>query len=342
LNHHLEHIKKASNRAVSLTRQLLAFSRQQVIFPRLLDLNKIIQELTPMLQSMVGEDVATSVRPTLPISNIHADPGQIEQVLMNLVLNARDAMPGGGKIIIETAYGNVDQHFVSQHPGMHTGQYVVLAVSDTGCGMDEVTMAQIFEPFFTTKGVGNGTGLGLSTVYGIVKQCGGYISVESKPGQGTTFRIYFPSVAAKAECLAESYEEAEFPMGSETILVVEDEESLREVAVSMLQDAGYQVIQAKGADAALDMVKVANPRIDLLLTDVIMPGKSGVELLEQAIAADPNLHWLFMSGYSGDLATVRGGLLQGASYLEKPFTRNSLLQKVRSVLRADPPQQQTK
>ena len=211
LNRHLEQIKKASHRAVSLTRQLLAFSRQQVVFPKVLDLNELVHNVITMLQRMVGEDVAISFQPTMPIGSVHADPGQIEQVLMNLVVNARDAMPSGGKIVIETAHAEIDEHFVSQHPGSHTGEHVVLAVSDTGCGMDEVTKSQIFEPFFTTKEVGKGTGLGLSTVYGIVKQSGGYIFVESKPGDGSAFKIYFPRLAAKAEHLVQSHDEAESP-----------------------------------------------------------------------------------------------------------------------------------
>lgn len=340
LNRHLEQIKKASHRAVSLTRQLLAFSRQQVVFPKVLDLNELVHNVITMLQRMVGEDVAISFQPTMPIGSVHADPGQIEQVLMNLVVNARDAMPSGGKIVIETAHAEIDEHFVSQHPGSHTGEHVVLAVSDTGCGMDEVTKSQIFEPFFTTKEVGKGTGLGLSTVYGIVKQSGGYIFVESKPGDGSAFKIYFPRLAAKAEHLVQSHDEAESPGGSETILVVEDDEALRELTVRTLKDAGYRVIEAGDAEAALDMVKAANSRIDLLLTDVIMPGKSGVELLEQVKVVHPSLRSLFMSGYTGDLP-LRGGLMPEAAFLEKPFTRSSLLKKVRSALLDEPAKQQS-
>ena len=339
LERHLEQIKKASNRAVSLTRQLLAFSRQQVVFPKLLDLNEVLNNVADMLQRLVGEDVAISFRPTLPIDTVYADAGQIEQVLMNLVANARDAMPSGGTIVIETAHAELDKRYASQHSGSHTGQHVVLSVSDTGCGMDESTILQIFEPFYTTKEVGKGTGLGLSTVYGIVKQSGGYISVESQPGRGTTFKIYFPKVAAKADPLAWLDEGAEFPGGSETILVVEDEEALREVAVSMLQTAGYQVIAATNAEGGLEMLTAANPKIDLLLTDVIMPGKSGFELLEQAKAVHPNLRSLFMSGYSGGLVSQRGRSVPEAAYLEKPFTRSSLLKKVRLVLQADPVRQ---
>ncbi len=339
LNRYLEQIRKASNRATSLTQQLLAFSRQQTIFPKVLDLNEVVHNLTDMLQRMVGEDVAISFQPTMPIHSVHADPSQIEQVLMNLVINARDAMPTGGRIVIETAHAELDERYVSQHPGSHPGPHVVLAVSDTGCGMNEGTKSQIFEPFFTTKEVGKGTGLGLSTVYGIVKQSGGYIGVDSEPGKGTTFKVYFPSVTAKVEHLAQAHEETEFPGGTETILVVEDDESLREVTVHMLRDAGYGVIEAGNAEAALEMVKATHPRIDLLLTDVVMPGKSGVELLEQAKAVHPNLRVLLMSGYTGNPLPQRDVLVPEAALLTKPFTRSSLLKKVRSALQDEPGKQ---
>ncbi len=331
-NRYMEQIKKAAHRAVALTRQLLAFSRQQVVFPKILDLNEVVQNVTTMLQRLVGEDVAMSFRPAVPIGSINADPGQIEQILMNLVVNARDAMPGGGEIVIETGHAELDQYYVSQHPGSHSGQHVVLAVSDTGCGMDENIKSKIFEPFFTTKGVGQGTGLGLSTVYGIVKQDGGTIFVYSEPGKGTTFKIYFPRAAGKAEPLEQPHAESEFPGGSETILVAEDDLSLRELTVSLLQNAGYQVVEASNAEAALDILKASEREIDLLLTDVIMPGKSGIELLEYAKVIRPNLRSLFVSGYTGDLVALRGGAVPEAAFLEKPFTRDSLLKKVHSAL----------
>ncbi|MGA2695409.1 MAG: PAS domain S-box protein [Terriglobales bacterium] len=333
-NRYMEQIKKASHRAVGLTRQLLAFSRQQVVFPKILDLNEVVQNVTTMLQRLIGEDVAMSFHPTASLGSIHADPGQIEQVLMNLVVNARDAMPSGGEIIIETAHAELDEHYVSMHPGAHIGEHVVLAVSDTGCGMDETTKSKIFEPFFTTKGVGQGTGLGLSTVYGIVKQGGGTIFVYSEPDKGTTFKIYFPRVSGEAEHIEQPEVKGEFPRGTETILVVEDDEYLRELNVSMLQSAGYQVICANNAEAALEIVKATDREIDLLLTDVIMPGKSGVELATLAKAIRPNLHSLFVSGYTGDVVALRGGQIPEATFLEKPFTRSSLLKKVRSALQS--------
>lgn len=334
VSQNLEQIKVASNRAVLITRQLLAYSRQQVVFPKILDLNEVVQNLTSMLQRMVREDIAISFRPIVPIGSINADPGPIEQVLMNLVVNARDAMPGGGEIVIETGDAELDEHYVAQHPGSHVGQHVVLVVSDTGCGMEEEVKSHIFEPFFTTKAIGQGTGLGLSTVYGIVKQCGGSIWVYSEPGRGSTFKIYFPRVAGKAERLVPSHGEAEFPGGSETILVVEDDGPLRDLVVRMLQDAGYRVIEAKNAEIGLNIVKASKPEIDLLLTDVIMPGKSGAELLEQAKVIRPELRSLFMSGYTGDLVVLHSAVVPEDAFLEKPFTKRSLLGKVRSALRS--------
>ena len=336
---HLEQIKKAAQRANSLTRQLLAFSRQQIVFPKNLDLNQVVLNATDMLQRMVGEDVTVSFRSTTPIGIIHADAGQIEQILMNLVVNARDAMPSGGQIILETGNAELDEHYVSRHPGSHTGQHVVLTVSDTGCGMDENTKSKIFEPFFTTKPVGQGTGLGLSTVYGIVKQNAGTVFVYSEPGKGTSFKIYFPRMAAKADPLLLPVDKAVPSGGSETILVVEDDAPLRELAVRILQDAGYQVIEAKDAESALDIVRASEQGIDLVLTDVIMPGKSGVELLERAKLIRPNLRLLLMSGYAGDLVALRGGLMLQGTLMEKPFTRSSLLKKVYSVLRSESAEQ---
>lgn len=335
LNRYLLQITKASGRAALLTRQLLAFSRKQVAFTRILDLNEVVHNATSMFLRLVGEDIAVEFRPTNPLGSIKADPSQIEQVLMNLVVNARDAMPIGGKIIIETAEAEMDEHYVSLHPGSHAGQHVVLVVSDTGCGMDESIKSQIFEPFFTTKALGQGTGLGLSTVYGIVKQSEGYILVYSEPGKGTTFKIYFPRVYEKAEKLVLSHEEAEPPGGSETILVVEDDDTLRELTVKLLQDGGYRVVEATNADDGLRIMAASLPVVDLLLTDVIMPGTSGVELVKQAREGHPKLRSLFMSGYSDYLVGRQGVLTQDASFLEKPFTKRSLLAKVYAALHGD-------
>jgi len=333
--------KSAAKRAANLTQQLLAFSRRQVVFPKKLDLNEVVHNVSDMFLRLVGEDIEIEFRPGTLIDSIKADPGQIEQVLMNLVVNARDAMPSGGKILIETGHGELDEDYVSQHPGSHVGEQVVLAVSDTGCGMDENVQSQIFDPFYTTKAVGHGTGLGLSTVYGIVKQSDGYILVYSELGKGTTFKIYFPRLREKAETIVPSHKEAEPPRGSEQILVVEDDKNLRELAVKLLQDGGYRVLEAKDPEDALRILAASEPEIDLLLTDVVMPGTSGTELARQGHQGHPNLRSLFMSGYAGDLVGRQGLLMQEDSFLEKPFTRRSLLTKVYSVLHRESARQQS-
>jgi two-component system cell cycle sensor histidine kinase/response regulator CckA len=340
VNRYVSETKKAAKRAALLTQQLLAFSRNQVVFPKILDLNEVIRNTTDMFLRLIGEDIAVEFRPTAPLGSIKADPGQMEQVLMNLVVNARDAMPTGGKIIIETGEAELGEDYVSRHPGSHAGQHIVLMVSDTGCGMNETIKSQIFEPFFTTKAVGHGTGLGLSTVYGIVKQSEGYILVCSETGKGTTFKIYFPKLSEKAEALVLAHEVAEPPRGSETILVVEDDETLREITVKLLQDGGYRVVEAKDAEDALRIMAASQPEIDLLLTDVIMPDTSGPELVRQAKESHPELRSLFMSGYSGDLVGRQGVLIEETSFLEKPFTRRSLLVKVYAALHNESARQQ--
>jgi two-component system, cell cycle sensor histidine kinase and response regulator CckA len=332
VNQYVSETKKAAKRGALLTKQLLAFSRKQVVFPRTLDLNEVVRNATEMFLRLVGEDISVEFRPTAPLGSIKADIGQIEQVLMNLVVNARDAMPTGGRIMIETGEAELDESYVSQHRDAPVGQHVVLAVSDTGCGMDQTIQSQIFEPFFTTKGVGHGTGLGLSTVYGIVKQSEGSILVYSEPGKGTTFKVYFPRVGGKPETLVLSKDEAEPRGGSETILVVEDDKILRELTVKLLLDGGYRVIEAKDGEDALRIMGTSEAGIDLLLTDVIMPDKSGPELVKQAEEGHPETHCLFMSGYSGEMAKRHGLLIQEDSFLEKPFTKRSLLKKVYSAL----------
>jgi len=335
ISRHLSEIKKATKRGAELTQQLLAFSRKQVVFPKILDLNDVVNKTTTMFLRLVGEDIEIEFRPTVPLGSVKADPGQIEQVLMNLVVNARDAMPTGGKIIIATTEAELDEEYVSRHSGCKAGQYSVLVVSDTGCGMDEYTKSKIFDPFFTTKPTGQGTGLGLSTVYGIVKQNDGYIVVYSEVGKGTTLKMYFPRVEAPAEELRLPSEEAEAPRGSETIMVVEDDEALREVTVRLLQDGGYRVIQAKDAEQALAMMASSRPEVDLLLTDVIMPGASGAELAQQVKEGHPKLRSLFMSGYTNDLVSRHGMSIHEASLLEKPFTKKALLKKVYAALHGE-------
>ncbi len=332
MSRYVSETKKAAKRAALLTTRLLAFSRKQVVFPKLLDLNDVVHNATSMLLQLVGEDIEIEFRPTAPLGSIKADPSQIEQVLMNLVVNARDAMPTGGKIIIETGEAELDEDYASRHPGSEAGQHVVLVVSDTGCGMDDNVKSQIFEPFFTTKALGQGTGLGLSTVYGIVKQSEGYILVYSEPGKGTAFKIYFPRLYDKAEMLVLRAKEAEPPRGSETILVVEDDRILRELTVKLLQDGGYRVVEAEDAEDALGIMASSQLEIDLLLTDVVMLGTSGVELVRRAEEGHPKLRSLFMSGYTSDLVGRQGVLIEEAYFLEKPFTRRSLLTRVYAAL----------
>ncbi len=329
---YVSQIKNSAQKAAALTQQLLAFSRKQVAFPKILDLNEVLRNATKMFLRLVGEDIAVEFRPGPSVGNIKADPGQIEQVLMNLVVNARDAMPTGGRIMIETALGELDEEYASKHPGAHSGQHVVLMVSDTGCGMDDTVKSQIFEPFFTTKAVGHGTGLGLSTVYGIVKQSEGYIVVYSEPDKGTTFKIYFPSVYEKVKELVSRHEDTPSPHGSETILIVEDEKLLREVTMTILRAGGYSVLEAKDGEEALRIMASSPDEVDLLLTDVIMPEKSGAELLAEAKLLYPNLRAVFMSGYTGDMVARHGVLMEEATFLEKPFTKRALLAKVYSVL----------
>jgi PAS domain S-box-containing protein len=332
----LSEIRKAVVGASSLTRQLLAFSRQQVIEPRLVGLTDIVSASVKMLRRLIGEDVMllTNYAPIeLPVM---IDPGQLEQVILNLAVNARDAMPTGGTLTLETATATLDDVYARDHWPIKPGRYAMLAVSDTGSGMDEATRARIFEPFFTTKQVGNGTGLGLATVYGIVKQSNGFIWVYSELDQGTTFKIYLPLVAEEAERPTE-----EAPVvargGSETILLAEDATAVREATRQMLQRFGYTVIEAPNGAAALGAAQGAG-RIDLLLTDVVMPGMSGRELAERLAEIRPEIPALFMSGYTDD-AIVRHGLLPPRiAYLQKPFSPDALARKVREVL--DRPRQQ--
>jgi CheY-like chemotaxis protein len=288
-----------------------------------------------MFLRLVGDDVRVEFRPHASLSNIKADPVQIEQVLRTVVVNARDAMPTGGAIIIHTGHAELDADYVAQHRDAHVGQYVVLTVSDTGCGMDETTQSQIFEPFFTTKRLG--TGLGLSTVYGIVKQSDGNILVYSELGKGTTFKIYLPRVGEKDEAPVLSHDESELRGRSETILVVEDDATLRELTVSLLRNGGYRVIEAKDAKDAITIM--AETGIDLLLTDVIMHEQSGPELVKEVEKEYPKTRFVFMSGYSDDMVKRHGLVVQEESFLEKPFTKRSLLRKVYSALHRDPEKQ---
>jgi signal transduction histidine kinase len=327
----LDEIRLAGRRAADLTRQMLAFSRQQMLEPKVIDLNEIVRSLGRMLSRVLGEDVELRTVFGPALGRVHADPGQIEQVIMNLVVNARDAMPTGGRLTITTTGATLDDAYARQHVGVAPGEYVMLSVSDTGIGMDKVTQSRAFEPFFTTKAQGQGTGLGLSTVFGIVKQSGGNIWLYSEPGAGTTFRIYLPRVdGVAAPVRAQPVRPARG--GSEKILLVEDEEQIRRVSSAILKKAGYRVVEARRPTEALELFARDAESIDLLLTDVVMPEMSGRQLAEQITAARGGIRVLFMSGYTNDAILHHGVLAPGISFIQKPLTPDSLIRKVREVL----------
>jgi PAS domain S-box-containing protein len=326
-------IKKAGQSAASLTRQLLAFSRQQVLEPRVLDLNSIVLNVEKMLRRLIGEhiDLRTHLDPAL--GSVKADQSQIEQVIINLAVNARDAMAKGGKLIIETSNVVLDEDYARRHSPQMPGPYVLLSVADTGIGMDAETQARIFEPFFTTKELGKGTGLGLSTVYGVVRQSGGHIWVYSEPGQGTTFKIYLPLAGQTARLQPPSAGPAESLRGSETILLVEDEEALRGLTRSLLEERGYTVLEAELPEAATEIARGHRGTIHLLLTDMVMPGMNGRDLAANLAAMRPEMRVVYMSGYTG--FTHAGLADPEISLLAKPFTRETLLRKVREALVAE-------
>jgi CheY-like chemotaxis protein len=326
----LEEIYKAGERAEGVTRQLLAFSRKQVLEPRRLDINRVVEDMRPMLERLVGEDIEVRVALHAEGGTIHADPHQLEQVVMNLVVNARDAMPGVGKLLVETACVERDESYVRSHPEAHVGRYVMLAVSDTGVGMDEETKRRIFEPFFTTKPTGKGTGLGLAMVQGIVAQSGGYIEVYSEKGEGTTFKVYLPALAEPATA---GFPASAAPVtgGKETVLVVEDQVEVLAYAVAVLKEYGYWVIPAGTAGEALLLCE-REQHIDLVLTDIIMPNLNGRELAERLEKLRPGIRVLFMSGYTDDAIVQRGVLEHNAKFIQKPFSPEELAGKVREML----------
>ena len=338
LRRNLEQIVTASERASALTRQLLAFSRKQVMQPKVFDVNTVVTDLEKMLRRMIGEDVELRVSLEPELGNIKADPVQLEQVIMNLAVNARDAMPKGGKLSIETANVYLDETYAKEHVSVAAGHYVMLAISDTGCGMNVETRQHIFEPFFTTKEPGKGTGLGLSMVYGIVKQSGGNIWVYSEEGRGTTFKIYFPRVTEDAEQYTRTPVTLDVPRGSETILLVEDAEWVRTLARQILEGAGYRVLEASGPEEAIRLINTSHngTKIDLLLTDVVMPGMSGNEMSKRLLERRPELPVLFMSGYTDEAIVQHGVLEAGINFIQKPFTPDALALKVREVLDAQP------
>jgi PAS domain S-box-containing protein len=328
-------IRKAADRAAALTRQLLAFSRKQVLQLRVLDLNVVVGGIEPMLRRLIGEHIDLLTVLDEGVGRVKADPGQIEQVIANLTVNARDAMPRGGKLIIETANVELDEVYAATRPDARAGPHVMLAVSDTGHGMDEETLGHMFEPFFTTKAIGHGTGLGLATVYGIVRQVGGQVMVYSEVGRGTSFKIYLPRFAEAADELAAPAPAGPPPQGTETVLLVEDEPALRTLIFEILARAGYRVLQGAKPDEALAAAAGHAGPIDLVLTDVIMPNMSGRQMAEVLRAARPQARVLFMSGYTDDAISHHGILDPGMHFLEKPFTRDALLRKVREVLEAE-------
>lgn len=332
-----QEISNATQRATSLTRQLLAFSRKQMLAPKVLDLNEVVAENLKMLTRMIGEDIDLVMVPGASLGAVRADPGQIDQVIMNLAVNARDAMPQGGKLTIETANITVDESFARTHAPLSAGDYIMLAISDTGVGMDDETQTRIFEPFFTTKGA-KGTGLGLSTVYGIVKQSGGFIFVDSQPQRGTAFRAYFPRVDGR-EDVAAVQDAVGLPraaQGQETILIVEDEINLRRLARQYLETQGYKILEAEDGAAALQIVDGYKGTIDLLLTDVIMPGMNGRELAAHVTKLLPDTRVLYMSGYTENAIGHDGTLDAGINLLQKPFSLPALKDRVREVLDSEP------
>lgn len=333
LRRQAEEIYKAGKRAAGLTRQLLAFSRKQVLQPRVLDLNVIVTDLTKLLRRTIGEHIEFTAKLSPTLARVKADPNQIEQILMNLAVNARDAMPHGGSLRLETANVRVDEKLAQQHAGLRPGDYVLLAVADTGSGMDLKIQARVFEPFFTTKEKGKGTGLGLATVYGIVKQSDGYISVESAPGQGTTFHIYLPRVEAPAAPAPAPSEKPASTTGSETILLVEDEESVRRLARAFLENRGYKVLEARDGAHAVEICEERNQTIHLMVTDVVMPKMGGRELAQRVAVLRPEIRVLFVSGYTGDSLILPG---PHAAFLEKPFGPADLIKKVREMLDQKP------
>ncbi|OAI56348.1 hypothetical protein AYO50_02780 [Acidobacteria bacterium SCGC AG-212-P17] len=323
-------VRQAARRAIILIRQLLTFSRQETIQPSVFDLNGAVQTVAELLRPMIGEDIELRVSLEDKLGKIRADSAQIDQIVMNLAVNARDAMQQGGIITLRTANVTLDRAYQESHPSVPPGSYVMLSVSDTGSGMDPQTRERVFEPFFTTKPPGKGTGLGLSTVYGIVAKSGGHIWVYSEPGHGTTFKIYFPRVGDTAEPSSQETD-VESLTGSETILVVEDDEAVRKTTTAILEGAGYRVLTAPSALVAIELARMRDTTIDLVLTDVVMPQMSGAEMLPLLRAFKPGLKAIFMSGYAGEHIAARG-LNVGDVLLEKPFSKNDLLQQIRRTL----------
>jgi signal transduction histidine kinase/ActR/RegA family two-component response regulator len=327
-----DEILRAGQRAAALTGQLLAFSRRQNAVPRVVDLNQVVEQMEKMLRRVIGEDIELVIQTMPELGAIVADPSHLDQVIMNLAVNSRDAMPDGGKLILETANVSLGAEYVGKHLNLQPGPYVMLAVSDTGSGMDQATQARIFEPFFTTKGQGKGTGLGLSIVYGIVKQAGGEILVYSEPGQGTVFKIYFPAADQVSEQSAD-IRPAHRERGTGTILLVEDEDQVRNLTSSILSRHGYRVLTAASGAEALQIARDLTEPIHLLLTDVVMPGMNGPILAQEVRGLRPEIPVLYMSGYTDASITGEDVFAGDVAYIEKPFTSAALQEKVQAAIR---------
>jgi signal transduction histidine kinase/CheY-like chemotaxis protein len=328
----LDEITNEAQRSANLTRQLLAFARKQTIAPQVVDLNDVVGNMLKMLRRLIGEDVDLAWEPGADLWEVHIDPGQVDQILANLCVNARDAIEGTGKVTIETENVTIDVAYCGEHEGFKPGDFAMLAVSDDGCGMDRETLDHIFEPFYTTKGIGEGTGLGLATVYGIAKQNNGFVNVYSEPGKGTTFRIYLPRFEEGEREDADREDKTEIIGGNETMLLVEDEKSIRLTMRLFLEKLGYTVLAAENPEKASALVSNYAGTIDLLITDVVMPGMSGRELAESLAADHPSMRVLYMSGYTANVIAHKGVLEDGVDFLSKPITHDQLARKVREIL----------
>src|SRR6202041_2356534 len=335
MHNKVESIQQAADRAATLTRQLLAFSRKQLLELKVVDVNKVVGDMERLLRPLIGENIELVTRLSTQTGHTRADVSQLEQVIMNLVVNAKDAMPEGAKLTFQSADVMVGPAF-SQHRFIQPGRYAVISVSDTGHGMDKETQTRIFEPFFTTKEKGKGTGLGLSTVYGIVKQSNGYVFAQTEVGAGTTFNVYLPRVEESAEEQSPAKAAPHEAGGCETVLLVEDEESVRELVRLTLVSRGYKVIEAENGECGLHAAEMCKDHIDILITDVVMPGIGGRELAKNLLSIRPDISVLYLSGYTEDAVITQGALGPNIAFLQKPFTLQNLARKVREVLRARP------
>jgi PAS domain S-box-containing protein len=333
LYHNVQSIQQAADRAATLTRQLLAFSRKQLLEFKVVDVNSVIGDMERLLRPLIGENIELITRLSTETGHTRADSGQLEQVIMNLVVNAKDAMPDGGKLILQSSEVIVRPDLAA-HRFIQPGRYAVISVTDTGCGMNKETQSRVFEPFFTTKEKGKGTGLGLSTVYGIVKQSNGYVFVQSEPGAGTTFHVYLPRVEDPAEQMVPAKSNQKDAGGCETVLLVEDEDSVRELVQITLAARGYKVLEADNGEHGLSIAETFKEHIDILITDVVMPGIGGRELAKKLLALRPGISVLFLSGYTEDAVITHGALSPGTAFLQKPFTLQNLAKKVHEVLRS--------